>query len=161
MPIARLVEFLNGQNIKYVSIAHSTAYTAQELAALTHTPGRELAKTVIVEIDGVLAMVVLPSSYRADLSLLKAAIGASTVELAQESEFKGRFPECETGAMPPFGNLYGMAVFVDQSLTQDKEIAFNAGSHNELVRLAYQDFERLTRPTVLKFAAAIPGTRAA
>lgn len=161
MPVGRLLEFLNDQNVKYVSIAHSTAYTAQELAALTHTPGRELAKTVIVKIDGALAMIVLPSSYRADLSRLKNALGANTIELAQESEFRERFPECDTGAMPPFGNLYGMNVFVDESLAQDKEIAFNAGSHNELVRMAYQDFERLARPAVLKFAAELPGAKAA
>lgn len=161
MPVRKLVEFLNNENIKYVTIGHSTAYTTQEIAALTHTPGRELAKVVIVKIDGNEAMVVLPSTYRADLSLLKAAIGAKTIELAQEREFQERFPECETGAMPPFGNLYGMDVFVDQSLTQDKEIAFNAGSHNELIRLSYEDFERLVRPTILKLAAAIPGTTAA
>ena len=161
MPISKLVDFLNKQNIKYVTIAHSTAYTAQEIAALTHTPGKELAKTVIVKIDGNLTMVVLPSSYKCDLSLLRAAIGAKTVELANESEFTARFPECETGAMPPFGNLYGMAVYVDQRLTQDKEIAFNAGSHNELVRLSYKDFESLTRPTVLDLAAATSRTKTA
>jgi Ala-tRNA(Pro) deacylase len=97
-------------------------------------------------------MAVLPASLQVDLSLLKAAAGAKTIALASEPEFKGKFPDCETGAMPPFGNLYGLPVFVEDSLTKDREIAFNAGSHKELVRLPYADFEKLVRPTVAKFA---------
>jgi Ala-tRNA(Pro) deacylase len=161
VPVSKLKEFLDSQNVKYVSIAHSTAYTAQGIAALTHIPGKELAKTVIVKIDDALAMAVLPASAIADLSLLRAATGADTVELAREAEFKDRFPECDTGAMPPFGNLYGMPVFVDETLAEDEEIAFNAGSHNELIRLSYADFERLVRPTVLKLSSARVGERAA
>jgi len=153
MPVKRLKEFLDSQQIKYVTISHSVAYTAQAIAALTHTPGKELAKTVIVKIDDRLAMAVLPASCHIDVARLQAATGAKTVILAKEKEFKDRFPECETGAMPPFGNLYQMPVFVDESLTQDKEIAFNAGSHRELIRLAYADFERLVKPTVLKFSS--------
>jgi Ala-tRNA(Pro) deacylase len=152
MPTKKLREFLDDQGIKYVAIPHQVGYTARQIAALTHTPNRELAKTVIVKIDGVLAMVVLPASYAVDLSLLRAATGARIVSLAKESEFKDRFPECEIGAMPPFGNLYGMAVYVDESLTKDKDIAFNAGSHNELLQVCYADFERLVKPTVLKFS---------
>jgi Ala-tRNA(Pro) deacylase len=97
-------------------------------------------------------MAVLPASYALDLSLLKAATGARALSLAKEAEFKDRFPECDIGAMPPFGNLYGMAVYVDESLTKDKDVAFNAGSHNELLQVSYADFERLVKPTVLKFA---------
>ena len=97
-------------------------------------------------------MAVLPASYDIDLSSLRVATGARSVSLAKESEFKDRFPECEIGAMPPFGNLYGMAVYVDESLTKDKDIAFNAGSHNELLQVCYADFERLVKPTVLKFS---------
>jgi len=153
MPVGKLKEFLDSQNIRYVTLAHSTAYTAQQIAALTHVPGREMAKTVILKMDDALAMAVLPASYQVDLSALKAATGGKTVRLASEAEFKDRFPDCDTGAMPPFGNLYGMAVFAEESLAKDKEITFNAGSHNELVRLSYDDFQRLVKPTVLKFSA--------
>jgi len=108
---------------------------------------------VILRMDDALAMAVLPASYQVDLSALKAATGGKTVRLASEAEFKDRFPDCDTGAMPPFGNLYGMAVFAEESLAKDKEITFNAGSHNELVRLSYDDFQRLVKPTMLKFSA--------
>ena len=152
MPANKLREFLNSQNIPYMTISHAVAYSAKEIAALTHISNKELAKTVIVKIDSTLAMAVLPASYDIDLSSLRVATGARSVSLAKESEFKDRFPECEIGAMPPFGNLYGMAVYVDESLTKDKDIAFNAGSHNELLQVCYADFERLVKPTVLKFS---------
>jgi Ala-tRNA(Pro) deacylase len=152
MPARKLKEYLDSQNVTYESIPHSTVYTAQGIAALTHIPGRELAKSVMVKIDDALAMAVLPASSHADLSLLKEGTGAETIGLAHESEFKDRFPDCEIGAMPPFGNLYGIPVFVDEGLTKDEEIAFNAGSHNELIRVSYADFERLVKPTVLKFS---------
>ena len=151
MPVRQLKEFLDNQNIKYVTIGHSSAYTAQEIAASAHIPGKELAKTVMVKIDSKMAMAVLPASYMVDLDLLKQAAVASKVELAAEQEFKDKFPGCEVGAMPPFGNLYGMEVFAEQDLAEDKEIAFNAGSHTELIRLAYRDFERLVKPKVAKF----------
>jgi Ala-tRNA(Pro) deacylase len=153
MPANKLKTFLDQGHVKYVAISHSTAYTAQEVAELAHIRGKDLAKTVMVKVDGKMAMAVLPASYQVDLDLLKQASGASSVALASEAEFKSLFPDCETGAMPPFGNLYGMAVFADESLSKDKEIAFNAGSHRELIRLAYQDFERLVRPGLGKFAA--------
>jgi Ala-tRNA(Pro) deacylase len=152
MPAKKLREFLNSQNIPYMTISHAVAYTAKEIAALTHISNKELAKTVIVKVDSTLAMAVLPASCDVDLSSLRVATGARSVSLAKESEFKDRFPECEIGAMPPFGNLYGMAVYVDESLIKDKDIAFNAGSHNELRQVCYADFERLVKPTVLKFS---------
>ena len=156
MPIKTLKEFLDENKIEYETITHSTAYTAQEIASLTHIKGIELAKTVIVKIDGVLAMAVLPASYQLDLPLLKAAAGAKKVEIATEGEFRSRFPDCETGAMPPFGPLYGMSVYVDESLTQDKKIAFNAGSHHELMRLSFDDFQRVVRPKIVAIAPAVP-----
>ena len=119
-----------------MTISHTVAYTAKEIAALTHISNKELAKTVIVKIDGTMAMAVLPASYDVDLFALRAAIGAKSVTLAKESEFKDRFPECDIGAMPPFGNLYGMAVYVDERLTKDKDIAFNAGTHDELLQVS-------------------------
>ena len=153
MPVRKLKEFLDSNNIKYVTISHSPAYTAQQIAASAHISGKELAKTVIVKIDGKMSMAVLAASYRVDFNLLKKTAGAKRVELASEEEFKDMFPECEVGAMPPFGNLYGMEVFVEKSLAEDKEIAFNAGSHTELIKLAYNDFARLVEPKVVKLSS--------
>ena len=153
MPVKTLKKFLDENKVKYVVISHSPAYTAQDIAASAHIPGKELAKTVMVKIDGKMSMAVLPASYKVDFKLLKKATGASDVVLASEPEFKDMFPECELGAMPPFGNLYGMDVFVAESLAEDEEIAFNAGSHTELVRLAYRDCERLVKPAVLRFSS--------
>ena len=151
MPVRKLKDFLDSHHVKYVTISHSPAYTAQEIAASAHIPGKELAKTVMVKIDGKMAMAVLPASYKVDFDLLKEVAGASSAELASEEEFKDMFPECEVGAMPPFGNLYEMEVFVAESLAEDEEIAFNAGSHTELIRLTYEDFERLVKPKVVQF----------
>jgi Ala-tRNA(Pro) deacylase len=153
MSAQKLKEFLDRHKIKYVTITHSLAYTAQEVAASAHIAGKELAKTVMVKIDGKMAMAVLPASYKVSFDLLKKAAGASKVELANEQEFRDMFPALEVGAMPPFGNLYGAEVFVDESLSQDEEIAFNSGSHTELIKLAYRDFERLVKPKTAKFSA--------
>ncbi len=149
MPDTRLTKFLDKEHVKYVLIGHSPAFTAQEIAANAHVPGKELAKTVIVKIDGELAMVVLPASKQVRMDRLQEMLGAHHVELADEDEFKHAFPDCETGAMPPFGNLYGMNVYVSQALREDDEIAFSAGSHSELIRLPYAEYERLVHPTPL------------
>jgi Ala-tRNA(Pro) deacylase len=161
MPANKLRAFLDGQRLKYVTIRHSAAYTAQEIAALTHIRGKELAKTVIVKVDGKLAMAVVPASRKIEMELLRIAIGAESIGLASEAEFRGVFSDCETGAMPPFGNLYGMPVFVDLALAGDEEIAFNAGSHSELIRMAYADFEQVVRPGVANFTATPRGAAVA
>jgi Ala-tRNA(Pro) deacylase len=153
MLVEALREFLDRSRIKYVVISHSSAHTAQEIAASAHIPGRAMAKTVIVKLDGRLAMAVLPASEMIDLELLADAAFAQQAELAEEEEFGDRFPECELGAMPPFGNLYGMDVYVADSLAEDEEIAFNAGSHTDLVRMAYPDYARLVKPRILRFGA--------
>lgn len=155
MPVKKLKEYLDSHQVKYATISHSPVYTAQEIAASAQIPGKELAKTVIVKIDGKMAMAVLPASYRVDFDLLKRAVGVNSVQLASEEEFKDMFPDCEIGAMPPFGNLYGMDVFVAASLAEDAEIVFNAGSHSELIRLSYKDFERLVKPKLAKFSYKI------
>lgn len=152
MPVKMLREFLDQNKIKYIAVAHSPAYTAQEIAASAHIPGREVAKTVMVKVDGKMSMAVLPASFQVDLARLAEVAGAAKVELATEEEFKGLFPECEPGAMPPFGNLYDMNVYATESLAEDAEIAFNAGSHTELLKLSYADFEKLVKPTVAKFS---------
>jgi len=152
MPVKKLKDFLEKENIKYVSIYHSITYTAQEIAASVHVKGKEMAKTVMVKLDGKMAMAVLPASHQVDFDRLKRASGAQDAMLATEKEFKDLFPGRDIGAMPPFGNLYGMDVFVSRALTEDKEIAFNAGSHYELIRLTYQDFERLVSPKIADFS---------
>jgi Ala-tRNA(Pro) deacylase len=153
MPVKKLKEFLNKEKVKYVSIVHSPAFTAQEIAAAAHVPGRNLAKTVVVHCDGKPAMAVLPANRRINLENLRVAAAAKEVRFATEDEFRGLFPDCEIGAMPPFGGLYGMAVYVDASLAGDEQIAFNAGSHTELIKMVYCDFERLVKPKVAGFAA--------
>lgn len=155
MPVKKLKEFLDANRVKYVTISHSLAYTAQEIAASAHIRGKELAKTVIVKADGRMVMAVLPASLKVDFELLAEAIDARKVELATEREFKQMFPDCELGAMPPFGNLYGMDVFVAESLTEDKEIAFNSGSHTELMRLPLEDFLTLVNPKVVKLSIPV------
>jgi Ala-tRNA(Pro) deacylase len=157
MPLNKVKAFLDEHHIKYVVISHSKAYTAQGIAAIAHIPGQELAKTVIVKLDGALAMAVLPASYQVDLLALKKVVGVKDASLASEREFKQHFPDCETGAMPPFGNLYGIPVYVDETLTHDKEIAFNAGTHLELIRMDYHDFDKLVEPEVLTFSTRHSG----
>jgi Ala-tRNA(Pro) deacylase len=154
MPAQTLKNILDQNKIKYVSISHSPAYTAQEIAQSAAVRGKDLAKTVIVKLDGEMAMAVLPASHRVDFGALQKAAGTKSAEIASEDEFTSRFANCEAGAMPPFGNLYGMRVFVSPALAEDDEIAFNAGSHTELIRMAYADFARLVTPRVVQFSMA-------
>lgn len=151
MPIRKLKHYLDEHEIKYVCIEHSPAFTAQEIAQSVHMPGKELAKTVIVELDGELAMAVLPANRKIVLQDLRDVTGCDRVKVASEQAFRERFPDCETGAMPPFGNLYDMDVYVADSLAENRNIAFNAGSHTEIMKMAYRDFERLVQPEVLSF----------
>ena len=154
MPAQRLKEFLDSRNVRYVTIIHSPAYTAQAIAHTAHISGKELAKTVILKVDGVLAMAVLPATHKVNLDVLKESIGAGSVELAEERDFLDAFPGCELGAMPPFGNLWNMPVYVAKRLTEDEMIAFNAGSHTELIQMAYADFERLVEPQIVPLTHA-------
>ena len=152
MPVKKLKAYLDEANVKYVTISHSNAFTSQDIAASAHVSGKEFAKTVMIKIDRVMAMAVLPASYHIDFDTLKGIFRTRNVTLATEPEFKDRFPDCELGAMPPFGNLYSMAVYVADSLAQNKDIAFNAGSHTELIRLSYDDYRRLVKPRILQFS---------
>ena len=152
MPIKKLKDYLDNNKIKYVVISHSSAFTALEVAASAHIPGKELAKTVMVRIDGKMTMVVLPSSYKIDFDLLKNATDAKQIELATEDEFTILFPSCEIGAIPPFGNLFNMNVYVAETLTKSEQITFAAGLTSELIKLSYQDFEKLVKPTVIKIS---------
>ncbi|MCZ6520682.1 MAG: YbaK/EbsC family protein [Bacteroidetes bacterium] len=152
MPAKKLKTYLDENNIQYVTITHSQAFTAQKIAASAHIPGKKMAKTVIVKVDGRMVMAVLPGSYRIDMKTLQDVTGSKNVSLASEEEFQSMFPGCETGAMPPFGNLYDMEVYVAASLSDDEEIAFNAGTHTELIQMAFEDFKKLVRPHILIFS---------
>ena len=134
------------------SFVATTSCSGRNMAASAHIPGKDVAKTVMVKIDDKMAMAVLPASFSVDFEQLKRKTKAKNVKLASEKEFEDKFPECEVGAMPPFGNLYGMEVYVAESLAEDEEIAFNAGSHTELIRLSFNDFQNLVKPTVIKFS---------
>jgi Ala-tRNA(Pro) deacylase len=153
MPVQKLKRFLDENKVAYITIFHSQAYSSDRTAASAHIPGQEFAKTVMIKIDGIMAMAILPAKYHIDFDLFRKIIPGKTVELAGESEFKNYFPNCDVGAMPPFGNLYNMETLVDRTLTEDKEIAFNAGTHRELIKLDYSDFERLVKPKIMDFAA--------
>ena len=149
MPVQSVKEFLDKHNVKYVSMSHSPAFTSQEIAAAAHVSGKSLAKTVIIKVNGELAMVVIPANHQVNFAKLKEATGAQTVDLATESEFKDKFTGCEVGAMPPFGNLYDMPVYMSDQLSGQDHILFNAGSHSELMQLDYQDFENLVKPKMI------------
>lgn len=151
MPATMLKDFLDRQKVKYVTIRHSPAFTAQEVAESAHIPGRIMAKTVMIEIDGELAMTVLPANHRVSMDDLCALTETEDVRIAREEEFKKRFPDCEPGAMPPFGNLYNLPVYVSPELADESEIAFNAGSHTEVIRMLFHDFDQLVKPQVARF----------
>jgi len=149
MPLKKLKEFLDNNKVKYVKIDHSVAYTAQEVAESAHISAKTLAKVVIVKLDGKNCMVVVPAHMKVDLDALKSELGVSDVTLANESEFKSQFPGCDIGAMPPFGNLFDMNVYVSSEIAEQENIAFNAGSHSELLQLAYKDFDNLVSPNIV------------
>lgn len=152
MPSKMLKEFLDKNKIKYVTIKHSLAFTAQEIAASAHIKGTEMAKTVLIKIDGKMAMFVLPASYKVNFDQLQETLGTKNIRLANEVEFKDKFSDCDVGAMPPFGNLYGLDVYVADVLAKDEEIAFNACTHTVLIQMPYKDFERLVKPRLIKFS---------
>lgn len=147
-PLDRLKEFLDANGVVYEVMVHPTAYTAQQLAAVQHVKGKELAKVVVLRSGAEFVMVVLQGPYHVDLGKARAATGKQDLALAQESEFVKLFPGCEPGAMPPFGNLYGVPVWVDELLAKDEEIVFNACTHTQTVRMKYADFARLANPRV-------------
>jgi len=150
--VARLKQYLDEQHVPYVVCTHSQAFTAQEIAHALHVRGREMAKAVILKADDRYVMAVLPAHHKVDLTRFAEVVGASYVRLATEAEFKDLFPDCEIGAMPIFGNLYGIPVYVAEPLLQDEEIVFNAGTHTDSIRMRMADFLRLSEPTVAAFS---------
>lgn len=155
MPVALLKEFLDRNRVQYVTITHSPAHTAQTIAESAHVSGKEMAKTVMLKADGRMVMAVVPAPNLVQLDLLREALGATTLELATEAEFRDLFPDCEPGAMPPFGHLYGIPVYVADAVRESETIAFNAGNFRELLRMLTSDYERLSGAKVLHFAALV------
>ena len=152
MALEKLTNYLDKKGIKYVVVRHSKAFTAQEVAASAHIPGKDMVKTVMVKVDDDIKMIVLPSTHDVDFKAIKDTFDAENVELATEAEFEDMFPDCELGAMPPFGNLFDMDTYAAEVLTEDEEIAFNAGTHKEVVKLNYKDFEDLVNPEIVPIA---------
>lgn len=150
MPITKVKAFLDENGIDYESIRHDPTFTAQAAAESAHYSGKGLAKTVIVKVEDELAMVVLPASDRVNLFAVSAASDGAGVVIADEADFASRFPGCEPGAIPPFGNLFDMLIYLSPKLAEEEEIAFTAGSHTELIRMKFDDFERLTGTATIK-----------
>lgn len=152
MILNRLKNYLEENHVRYVTISHPAAYTAQEVAHLIQFPGKEIAKTVMINVEGRTAMAVVPASDNINFQLLSMDLKGASIYLEDEEEFKRETPDCEVGAMPPFGNLYGMEVFVSKRLAEDEHILFNAGTHRDMVRMRFRDFERLAKPRILDFS---------
>jgi Ala-tRNA(Pro) deacylase len=149
MALLRVLKHLEREGITYQLISHPPAFSAQKIAAAAHIPGREMAKTVMAKLDHQLVMAILPADRTLNLEHLRLATGADIAMLATELEFNDRFPDCEGGAMPPFGNLYGLPVFMSGELTRLEYFAFNAGNHREIIRVQTRDFIRLVQPRIL------------
>lgn len=156
--LRRLQDYLDSHHVHYEVLDHQEAYTAPEIAHTLHVSGKMLAKVVMIKADERFVMAVLPSNWKIDLDRLKEALESSHVRLATEDEFKGLFPDCDIGTMPPFGNLYGVDVYVDQSLTEDDAIVFQAGTHFGAIKLRYEDFANLVHPKVAEFHQATTKT---
>ena len=152
MATRRITEFLDGQHARYVLVSHSAAYTAQEIAASMHIPGRLLAKTVVVRIDGDLALAVVPAIKQVDTSALCEVAKARNVEIADEQEFADRFTDCQLGTAPPFGNLFGLPTYADHSLAAQEDIIFNAGTHTDAIWMRFTEYRRFAHPHIAKIA---------
>jgi Ala-tRNA(Pro) deacylase len=150
--LKRLKDYLEKNQIRYEGGVHEPVYTSQEIAATMHVPGKEWAKVVMVKADGKMTMLVLPASYRIDTKKLKKVLNCKRLGISKEKDFEELFPDCEIGAMPPFGNLYNLEVWVDQVLTEDEFIIFQAGSHVETLKIKYSDYAQLVNPKVGNFS---------
>jgi Ala-tRNA(Pro) deacylase len=150
--LKKLKDYLEKNQVRYEVGHHERVYTSQEIAAAMHVPGKELTKVIMVKADGKMVMLVLPASYRVETKKLKKVFQCKRLGIAKEKDFEELFPDCEIGAMPPFGNLYNLEVWVDQILTEDEFIVFQAGSHVETLRIKYSDYARLVSPKVGDFS---------
>ncbi|WP_166266651.1 aminoacyl-tRNA deacylase [Marinobacter caseinilyticus] len=159
MPVQQLKEFLDKAGTEYVCLSHPPAFTAQELARHVQIAGDQVIKTVIIELDGKMAMLVMPATWRVRWDRLTKILDTDFVQLADEQEFKDSFPDCEVGAMPPFGNLFGMTVYCSEALTTQPDLAFSAGTHTESVHMTTKDFMQLVQPMVISQGFTKPGAQ--
>jgi Ala-tRNA(Pro) deacylase len=148
----RMEKYLRENGVGFQVETHEEAFTMQEVAAALHVPGNQVAKVVIVCADKDKVMLVLPAPYRMNVDLVRDMVGAKSIRLAKEEEFADLFPDCATGAMPPFGNLYGVPVYVDRSMSEKPDMVFRIGTHRETMKIAYADFVRLAQPVVGDFS---------
>ena len=155
MTCKKLAHFLDEREVKYVAIRHSKAYTAQEIAESAHVSGNDFAKVVMLKADEEMTMAVLPAPDKIDLKLLRQVLGVQGVHFADENEFQDHFPGCEVGAMPPFGNLYGIRVISAQTLCDSKTISFNSGLHTEIIQMDYDKYIKLVNPEIMDFTQHI------
>jgi Ala-tRNA(Pro) deacylase len=150
--LERLTAYLDQQQVFYSHTVHPLAYTAREVARAEHMPERKIAKTIVFLADHHYEMAVLPADSIVDLQELRLLMDMPHLRLASERELAELFPDCELGAMPPFGNLFDMRTHVDSSLSHEDEIAFNAGTHRDVIHMRHRDFARLVQPEVISFA---------
>jgi Ala-tRNA(Pro) deacylase len=156
MPIlTKLREFLDQNKVDYTHTVHPLAYTAKEVASAEHVPAREVAKTVVFLSEHGYGMAVLTADSVVDLEQLRQDLGLARLRLATEAELAELFPSCELGAMPPFGNLFGLPVYVDDRLAGQELITFNAGTHRDVVHMYFRDFDRLVNPAIVTFARRV------
>ena len=151
-----ICDYLDSQHVTYERLHHAVAFPAQEVAQTLHVSGKHFAKAVMLQADGRTVMAVLPASHRLNLQELKTELDAKHVEMLPEGELTKLCPDCELGAFPPFGSLYGMETLMDRSLAQSEEIVFNAGSHSDAVRMKYADYANLAKPRVGSFGELPP-----
>ncbi len=152
MPLKKLIDYLEENQVRFTRVIHSTAYSAQVIAHRAHISGNVLAKTVVLKTpQQKFIMGVIPANYQVDLDKI-SEIHGEKLELATEEEFEKLFPGCETGGMPPFGNLFDLPVYVSESLAHTQEIAFNAGNHRELLQMSFEDFKKLVEPKITAFS---------
>jgi Ala-tRNA(Pro) deacylase len=154
----KIKDYLESKRVNYQTLEHEPAFTALEIAGAQHLPGRDVIKTVVVSADGQFIMCILPAVHRIDFGKLRKIIGANDVHLADESEVSALFPDCEVGAEPPFGEAYGLKVYADKILEENEEIAFNAGTHTDMLRIKFRDFVRLARPIIADFGVHVART---
>jgi len=143
----QLIDCLDGNKVSYEVLLHPEAVTAQRIAQAEHVKGRHHAKVVMVKSGDQHLMMVLPADHQIDLEKVEKAIGEA-VSLGKEQEFTTLFSDCAIGAMPPFGNLYGLPTYVDQSLAEQDYIVFEAGTHRDAIKMSYRDYEKIVKPKV-------------
>ncbi len=155
MPSKRVKSLLDNAGVSYEMMEHDTAFTSLEVAAATHVKARELAKAVMLKSSGHTVMAVIPATCKINFDLAESFLKSQDVSLAAEEEFSPLFPDCERGAMPPFGELYGVDVIADEKLAKDREIVFNAGTHHEIMRMSFEDWKNLVKPRMGSFTSHI------